>query len=126
MDLFMNEDGDIAVSSTGDLAMTETTWRDLAQQAYVSIMTSKGDFVLYPNLGADLEQLYGMPQSPATGEFGRQLISDALNQTDRFRGLQYDIKAIPTGFQTIRFDIYVTSTAQNDLVLSIEQNLGVE
>jgi len=49
-DLYMDESGDLAVSPAGDLAVTQTTWRDDVQQAYIRIMTEMGDFEVYPEL----------------------------------------------------------------------------
>lgn len=125
-DLYMTEDGDLTISHSGDFQLTDTPWRDLSQQAYISILTSKGDFLLYPEIGAELEKLIGMPQAPATGEYGKQLIADALRRNARFSSLPLSIRAVPVSPQAIRFDVYVTSGYQTEIVLSIEQNLGVE
>lgn len=125
-DLYMTEDGDLAISPAGDFAVTDTPWRDLSQQAYISILTARGDFLLYPQIGCELEKLLGMPQAPSTGEYGKQLIADSLSRMPKFNSLPLDIRAIPTSPQSIRFDIYITSGYQTELVLSIEQNLGVE
>lgn len=126
MDFYMTDSGDIAISSSGDIALVDSVWRDYAQQAYLRLMTSIMDFTLYPSLGADLEQLVGMPQSQSTGEYGRQLILSALNREGRFNGLPIDVKAIPVSLQGIRFDIYVTAGSRTEMLLSIEQNLGIE
>lgn len=126
MDLYLTEAGDLAISSDGDLALTETPWRDLSQQAYLRIMTQTDDFILYPNLGADLESLIGMPQSPETAEMGKQLIISALNREGRFTGLPIEIKAVPISFQSIRFDIYITYGSRTRMILSIEQDLGIQ
>lgn len=126
MDLYLTESGDLAVTSNGDLALTETVWRDLSQQAYLRIMTQTDDFTLYPNLGADLESLIGMPQSPETAEVGKQLIMSALNREGRFIGLPIEIRAVPTSFQSIRFDIYITYGSRTQMILSIEQDLGIQ
>ncbi len=122
----MTDSGDIAISASGDIAMVDSPWRDYAQQAYLRLMTSMMDFTLYPTLGADLEQLIGMPQTEATGEYGRQLILTALNREGRFNGLPIDVKAVPVSLQGIRFDIYITAGSRTEMLLSIEQNLGVE
>lgn len=125
MDLYFDESGDIAVSPSGDIALTQSTWRDDVQQAYVRIMTDQSDWVLHPNLGADLSRLYGMPQSPETGAFGTRLIQDAMDREKRFVGKTIDVKAIPTGYQTVRFDVYVTSGSREKIRLSVEQNLDL-
>lgn len=125
MDFYFTQNGDITVSSTGDIGMTDTPWRDDAQQAYIRLMTEPGDWVLYPTLGADLTQLYGKPQSIATAELGKSIIRAALDREGRFSGKSIYVNAVPTGPQTIRFDVYVASQQADNLLLSIEQSLGV-
>jgi hypothetical protein len=124
-DFYFTQQGDITVSANGDIGVTETIWRDDSQQAYVRLMTDIGDFSLYPGLGADLSRLYGMPQSEATANVGKELISAALSRENRFAGKAIVINAAPTGPQTIRFDVYVVSGSRDQLILSIQQDLGV-
>lgn len=123
MDLYLTDAGDIAVSGTGDLALTPTVWRDDVQQAYFRSMTDAGDFLLAPLLGASLSQLYGQPQSPATGQMGIDLITGALQREGRFAGKPINVQAIPTGPQTIRFDITITSGSLEQIKLSVQQDL---
>lgn len=125
MDLYFTEVGDLAISPQGDLALTQTSWRDDVQQAYLRIMTDQGDWVTHPELGADLSRLYGLPQSPETGNMGITLIQAAMEREKRFVGKAIDIKAIPTGYQAIRFDVYVSSGSREKIKLSVEQTLGI-
>lgn len=115
----------MAVAPNGDLAVTQADWRDDIQQAYIRMMTDVGDFVLYPELGADLSRLYGLPQSSKTGQLGVSLIEAALKREGRFTGRTVDVRAVPTGYQTIRFDIYITMGSKEKIKMSIEQDLGV-
>lgn len=117
--------GDLTISSNGDIGQTDTAWRDDSQQAYLRVMTEPGDFLLYPQMGSNLSLLYGMPQTQATADYGKQIITEALARENRFAGKAIDIKAVPTGPQTIRFDIHVTSGSRNQLILSIQQDLNV-
>jgi hypothetical protein len=126
MDWYFSEDGDIKVSPSGDIAITESPWRDDAQQAYIRVKTEPADFVLYPTLGTELSQLFGMPQTEATGQYGAALIEEALNREGRFIGKPIRINAVPTGPQTIRFDIFIESGSRSQLILSVEQDLGVQ
>lgn len=89
------------------------------------VMTEQGDFLLYPNLGADLNRLFGMPQSAETAQYGKELILSALNRENRFAGQAIDITAVPTGPQTIRFDIFIASGSRRQLILSVQQDLGL-
>lgn len=125
-DFYMSQAGDLKISPNGDIALTDSSWREDSQQAYLRIMTEPGDFRLYPTLGADLTTLYGLPQSRSTGEIGKGLILVGLHREGMFSGRSISIDAVPTGPQTIRFDIYIASATDNILALSIEQDLGIE
>lgn len=125
-DLYFTEEGDIALSPAGDLLLTQTSWRDDVQQAYVRIMTDVGDYLLYPTMGANLCNLFGMPQSSTTGDYGVALIEGALARDGRFAGKPFSATAIPTGPQSIRFDVFVRSGSSDQVRLSVEQNLGLD
>lgn len=125
MDLYFTESGDIARSPSGDLAATDTPYRDDLQQAYIRVMTDTGDYLLYPELGAGLSELYGLPQSPETGAYGEALISAALNREGRFAGRPFTVKAVPVGPQAIRFDVFIISGNREQINLSVEQDLGL-
>lgn len=125
-DFYFSESGDIKVAAGGDIGMTETSYRDDAQQAYIRIMTAPGDFMLYRTLGADLEVLYGMPQSRETAAYGVRIIKDALEREGLFAGKSINITPIPTGPQTIRFDVYIKSGSRTRELLSIEKDLGID
>lgn len=125
MDFYFSPEGDIKLSPQGDIGLTEEPWRDDAQQAYIRVMTSPGDFLVYRNLGADMSQLYGMPQSKTTGDFGVRIIEEALNREGRFIGKSFSVEAFPTGPQSIRFDIFIISGNRQELILSIDQDLGL-
>lgn len=124
-DLYLTADGNIAISPSGDLAMTDSPWRDDIQQAYVRCMTDIGDYLIFRNLGASLSELGGMPQSPETAEFGKQLIASALDREGRFETKPYRIEAFPTGPQSIRFDLYIASNDTSESSMSIEQELAI-
>lgn len=125
MDLYFSESGDLKLTPSRDIALTETDWRDNAQRAYMILQTTPGDFTLYPRLGADLSVLYGMPQSRDTGDLGIKIIEEALTRANTFSASSLSIKAVPTGPQTIRFDVYVVSGAKKDMMISIQQDLGL-
>ena len=126
LDFYFSQKGDILATNTGDIALVESTFRDDSQQAYIRVMTEPGDYLLYPSLGADLASLYGMPQSESTGNVGINIIQAALNREGRFVGRPLNIKAIPTGPQSIRFDVFIVSDSKETMLLQIEQKLGVQ
>lgn len=123
-DLYIDLSGDLVVTGYGDLALaTDSTTRDI-QQIYIRLMTEPGDFFIYPGLGTDLGVLYGMPQSPETGDMGKRLIRAALEREGVFNNRQITIEAVPTSADSVRFDVYLTGNYSEPTVLSITQDLG--
>ena len=94
------------------------------QQVYIRLMTEPGDFYIYPTLGIDLSVLYGMPQTADTGEFGKRLIRAGLQKDGVFKGRNIKIDAVPTGRDTIRFDVHIISGNNEPVTLSVSQELG--
>jgi hypothetical protein len=123
-DLYFTMTGDILVNGNKDIARTTSSLQDDIQQVYLRLMTEPGDFYIYPSLGTDLSVLYGMPQSKETGDFGKRLIRAALEKEDVFRGRNIQIEAIPTGPDTIRFDVHIITDTNEPVVLSVSQDLG--
>ncbi len=125
-DAYLSLEGDLMLDSSGDIALVDTPWRAMSQQAYIRLKTTIGDYLLYPGLGADLERLIGMPNTPETGEYGKNLIMSALKRESVLSSYGIDIKAIPVSYQSISFQIYITAGSRTELILTIEQNLGSE
>lgn len=123
-DLYLTVDGDLAINGNKDIALVGSSLQNDIQQVYIRLMTEPGDFHAYPNLGVDLSVLYGMPQSQRTGKMGIDLISAALQRESAFRGKNITINAIPTSADTIRFDVHVQTGTNQQVTLSIRQNLG--
>lgn len=123
-DLYFTLTGDIIVNGNKDLAMTNSPLQEDIQQVYLRLMTEPGDFYIYPQLGADLSLLYGMPQTPETGEYGKRIIRNALQKEGIFRGRNIKIDAIPTGKDTIRFDVHIISDINQPITLSVNQTIG--
>lgn len=123
-DLFLTVSGDIAINGSRDIALTSSSFQNDVQQVYIRLMTEPGDFYVYPTLGVNLNVLYGMPQTPETGEVGKRMIRAALDREGAFRGKNISINAVPTSRDTIRFDVHVVNNSNQPVTLSVNQNLG--
>jgi hypothetical protein len=124
-DLYFTLTGDLAINGNKDIAVVNNSLQSDIQQVYMRLMTEPGDFYIYPLLGTDLSLLYGMPQSPETGEYGKKLIRSALEREGVFKGRNIKIEAVPTGPDTIRFDVHIISDIDQPITLSVSQSLGV-
>lgn len=117
--------GDIVINGNKDIALTSNGLQDDIQQVYLRLMTEPGDFYVYPQLGTDLSILYGMPQNKETGDLGKRLIRAALEKEGIFQGRNIKVDAVPTGPDSIRFDVHIVSDFYEPIVLSVTQSLGV-
>lgn len=124
-DFYIDLAGDLRITGNGDIGLTQNPGEKDVQQIYLRLMTEPGDFYIYPSLGTDLSMLYGMPQTPQTGDFGKRLIRAALERENIFANRQINIEAVPTSADSIRFDIFIISDSSQPTVLSITQSLGV-
>lgn len=123
-DLYLTMTGDLVIDGSSDIATTTSPLQSDIQQIYIRLMTEPGDFHVYPLLGIDLSMLYGMPQTPETGEFGKKLIRSGLQREELFKGRNIKIDAVPTSRDTIRFDVHLISDIDQPIVLSVSQTLG--
>ena len=123
-DLYFTLNGDLVINGNNDIAVTANSLQADIQQVYLRLMTEPGDFYIYPQLGTDLSLLYGMPQTPETGEYGKRIIREALQREGLFKGRNIKIDAIPTSRDTIRFDVHIVSDIDRPLTLSVSQKLG--
>jgi len=122
-DLFLTMSGDLLVNGNKDIASVNSGSQNDVQQIYLRLMTETGDFYVYPSLGTDLSILYGMPQSQETGNLGQRLIREALERENIFIGRNIEITSVPTGPDSIRFDVHITSDTNEPIVLSVTQDL---
>lgn len=123
-DFYIDLGGDLVINGSGDIATTQDlSTRDI-QHVYMRLMTEPGDFFIYPQLGTQLSMLYGMPQNPQTGDLGKRIIRSALEREGVFKNRQITIEAVPTGADSIRFDVYLAGSNYQPVVLSITQDLG--
>jgi hypothetical protein len=123
-DLYFDLSGDLKLSSNKDIASTQSRSQSDIQQIYIRLMTEPGDFYSYPDLGSDIGIIYGMPQSPNTGEIGKRLIRQALSKDDIFLGRNITIESVPTSRTSIRFDVHVVDNSQGPITISVTQELN--
>lgn len=124
-DFYIDLSGDLKVTGNGDIALTQGPAEVDVQQIYLRLMTEPGDFFIYPGLGTDLAMLYGMPQTPETGELGKRIIRSSLEREGIFSNRKIMIEAVPTSADSIRFDVFIITEFKEPTVLSITQTLGV-
>jgi hypothetical protein len=123
IDLHMTDDGDFSPSTNGDIATTSSAKEQIRQQCLLRLATERGDFVVYPDLGADLQRLVGLPNSPRTASLGVKLIQRALSHDGFIDSNLKSMSATPTNVDTIRFKVSIPYGDKTYLNLTLEQLL---
>jgi hypothetical protein len=101
VDLFSDDQGEIFVGHNGDLQIARDD-EVLVQEVVMRLKTTKGDWQLVPECGADLELLIGEPQLPQTGAMMENQISEALTNDGFFSGRLVRVKAVPINWQQLK------------------------
>jgi hypothetical protein len=125
-DFYFGYDGDLKLSGNKDIALVQNRAQDDTQQIYLRLMTEPNDFTVYPALGCDLSFLRGMPQTKTTGEIGKRIIRQALEDEARggiFKGRSISIDAVPVSPTAIRFDVHIEDNSVEPITLSITQQI---
>src|SRR5262245_9353199 len=100
LDLWMTDDGDIRVGVNGDLLVARDS-DVVAQAGAFRLKTARGDWILEPDCGADLELLIGRANSPETGAEMEAQIARALTHDGFLNGEIRSIRAVPVNRQTL-------------------------
>lgn len=75
------------------------------QLIHTRIRTDNPDFSLYPEIGANLSDLIGLPNNEATAMQGVDQIYACLTADGAFQGEELDIQVAPVSRDSILFDI---------------------
>lgn len=115
-DLYFTRRGDYAIDVNGDIMDTsDDPLRSLVQECRSRLQSDKGDWILYPQLGADLSLLIGEPNNKSTAEGLKAKIIASLNQYGMVDTRDLNISYMPIGPSTIlmRLKIRVAPTDEN-------------
>lgn len=121
LDLSTDDGGDIQVGYNGDLLVVRNE-DVVSQELKWRLKTVRGDWILEPDCGADLETLIGLANSPKTGALMESLISRAITHDGFLNGEVEVLRAVPVnrneivGILSIRYgDLLFTETITVDL-----------
>ena len=122
-DLYFTRRGDYTIGVDGDILDTsDDPLRSLVQECRSRLQSDKGDWVIYPGLGADLSQLIGEPNDKITAEGLKAKVIASLNQFGLVDTRDLSISYMPIGPSSIllRLAIQVASTDENYLTESLK------
>lgn len=98
IDIKMDDNGDFLVDSDGDFTLVYDDER-ISQEIRFRVLTTKGDWMLSPQVGMDLESFIGLRQTPEILESIKRTVERELNNVSGL--VEYEIAVAPDGDQLI-------------------------
>lgn len=121
IDLAITEDWDFELDN-GDFALSEGV-NCIKDNVELGLKCNTGDFVLEPIFGANMEDLYGMPNTRKTAELGAQRIFYTLTEHSGIFQQDLSINPIPFDFSSILFAITIKTGYKDKLHIPFEFRL---
>jgi len=115
-DLFWSSRGDCYIGPEGDLMDTEyDPLRSLAQEIRTRAEAEPGDWRIFPNIGAGLNQLVGEPNNSQTADLVKIKLQSSLTRDSFIDNKDIAIRYMPIDRDKllIRLSIKVMPTAKN-------------
>lgn len=110
IDFWFSHDGDFAVDDAGDLKSTQTLYAgSLLQEMRDRVRSSKGDWKLRPNVGANLSSLIGENLTSQLIDRITQRIETELVYDRLLTAGEYEILPLQIGKHNLIFRIVVSS-----------------
>lgn len=119
-DIFLTADGDFEITNTGDLRLV--TDNDLIAQYVRCVLDSSSPDWFYDEVGADLEDYLGEPNTRQTAESAKQKILTALTRDGLIAQEDILVEAVPISKTEIRFFVFINS-GNPDLPMGFDVSL---
>lgn len=132
IDIMLTEEGELALKGNDIKTVTKDELR--FQQAFCRVKSVVGDWYDEKKLGADLENMIGLPNNISTAKTGMGIILNAITENATFRINEIHIE-YSLNKQTLEYRVYlrnldsITSKlliVSLDLVKGVNVRLGVD
>lgn len=124
IDIEINDEGDWELDDSGDFSLVVGT-DVLRDDVHIRVMTEAPGWSFAPNMGANLEDLIGEPNTRKTGERGRRSIISSLTWDSRIPAQDLDVIMVPVE-NGIEYHIFIeTNQGEEKLKYSLDLNDGL-
>ena len=107
-DILVSPSGDLSLGQNGDFAHAYASGV-LKQDISFRVRTNKGECYLHPNLGADLEELIGEPNTELSARIGENKISRSLTNDDMVSYSDLYVHGMPTSTDSVVYYVFVNT-----------------
>lgn len=122
IDFKLTEDGELVIDANGDLA-TVSGDEQIVQSILFRLKTTKGDWVLDPNLGCSLEDFIGSPNIQSTWSLIEQRVEDEIGNDSLV--ISPEVTCIPVDDFSVMIIIEFSSLESDERIIQIQSGLDL-
>lgn len=126
-DFLWSADGDLVLDTDGDMAGTENyLYRATVQRIITRLTSARGEWILQPTIGGDLQIFYGKPNTRVIGQQLKDRVINTLAEDGLLSRNQYRVDIVPIGEHEILvlLALYLSGTNKK-IILSLTYNLAL-
>lgn len=115
VDLLTDDDGDLVVSSSGDISLAEV-YRTSVQAIINRIRTNFMESDIHPHMGANLQARIGYPNNEINGDWIKERVLQSLTKDGRFTNFDVTVDVVPIAKDEILILVYLDAINYGDPV----------
>jgi hypothetical protein len=119
-DLFITEDGDLVISDNDLKTVSGDSFRE--QSAINRIKSVKSDW-FYDNVGADMEEILGEPNTREVAEIGKNKIISVLTEDNLFEIDEVFVKVVPIKKYSLLYMVAIKSNSGSPIAINVKLDL---
>ena len=123
-DLKFSTEGDLEINN-GDLELA-TPQETINQDILNRLKSNNPEWYRYPNIPANLEDIFGLDNTFQTAEIARKKIKKALTNDNRINEGDLRIQIVPTSSSTQEVFIFVNTGIEEELIAKHSIRLEVQ
>ncbi len=106
IDIAVTPSGDLNIGSDGDFSLTSASGV-LKQDITFRLRTNFNEFEPHPDIGADLDELIGEPNTRNIAKYGESKIIHSLTHDAMVRNMDLYVRAVPISLEKIVYYVFV-------------------
>lgn len=124
-DFYYTDQGDFFLGENGDLEDTRMfLYRGLIQKIRTRLEANKGDWSLYPDIGAGLQGFRGRTNTRGLGDEIKSVVTNEVLRTNMLRSSEFTVDVIPTSDSSLMIILYIKPAGElGQIILPVSYDM---
>lgn len=124
-DFYYTDQGDFFLGQNGDLEDTRTyLYRGLIQKIRTRMESNRGDWAMWPDVGAGLQAFRGRANTRELGEEIKSVVTNEVLRTNSLSSSEFTVDVIPTSDSSLMIILYIKPAGElGQIILPISYDM---